>query len=293
MRTDILPEGGLEMLLFQLKEYQKTELPISAWLENPDRLYQKEHVHDCYEMVLVCRGTGWCAVNGRRFPMLHGDLYVLRPGDLHEFTNNPGMRFYNVMFSDGMLSAAEIKILEPVLKKYGKYTFSASVFDRLTSLLAELCSELQFSRPGQNLAVKAVFLRFLLELLRNRRIVPLPKQPGGDPRPAARLLDLVIERCREKLTLDDLASVTGGSPEYAGRLFKKLTGITFSDYLARCRIELACVRLKNTSASISEIAAELGYYDIAYFDKCFKKIIGITPSTYRMNLAAGGSVQQS
>ena len=94
-------------------------------------------------------------------------------------------------------------------------------------------------------------------------------------------------------TLDDLAAVTGGSPEYAGRLFKKLTGITFSNYLTRCRIELACVRLKNTSASVSEIAAELGYYDIAYFDKCFKKIIGIAPSRYRMNLAAGESVKRS
>ena len=152
------------MLLFRLKEYQKTELPIAAWLESPDRLYQKQHVHDCYEMVLVCRGTGWCAVNGRRFPMLRGDLYMLRPGDLHEFTNNPGMRFYNVMFSDGMLSAAELKIFKQVLDEYGKYTFSAAVFDRLSSLLAELSSELQFSRPGQNLAVKSLFLRFLLEL---------------------------------------------------------------------------------------------------------------------------------
>ena len=281
------------MLLFRLKEYQKTELPIAAWLESPDRLYQKQHVHDCYEMVLVCRGTGWCAVNGRRFPMLRGDLYMLRPGDLHEFTNNPGMRFYNVMFSDGMLSAAELKIFKQVLEEYGKYTFSAAVFDRLSSLLAELSSELQFSRPGQNLAVKSLFLRFLLELLRNRKIDSLPKQKEEDPRPAARMLDMVAVRCREKLTLDDLAGITGGSPEYAGRLFKKMTGITFSDYLTRCRIGLACVQLKNSAVSVSEIAADLGYYDLAYFDKSFKKILGISPRTYRMNLVAGESGQTS
>ena len=281
------------MLLFRLKEYQKTELPISVWLESPDRLYQKQHVHDCYEMVLVCRGTGWCAVNDRRFPMLHGDLYVLRPGDRHEFTNNPGMRFYNVMFSDGMLSAAELKIFKQVLEEYGKYTFSAAVFDRLSSLLAELSSELQFSRPGQNLAVKSLFLRFLLELLRNRKIDSLPKQKEEDPRPAARMLDMVAVRCREKLTLDDLAGITGGSSEYAGRLFKKMTGITFSDYLTRCRIGLACVQLKNSAVSISEIAADLGYDDLAYFDKSFKKILGISPRTYRMNLNTGETDQIS
>ena len=281
------------MLLFRLKEYQKNKLPVTVWLESPDHLYQKPHVHDCYELVLVCRGTGWCAVNGRRFPMLRGDLYVLRPGDLHEFTNNPGMQFYNVMFSGAMLTPDEMKIFAPVLEEYGKYTFASAVFDRLTSLLAELSSELQFSRAGQELAVKSLFLRFLLELLRNRRIDPLPKQKDEDPRPAARLLDMVAVRCREKLTLDDLAQVTGGSPEYAGRLFKRQTGITFSEYLTRCRIGMACVRLQNPAVSISEIAAELGYYDLAYFDKCFKKVLGISPRTYRMNLNTGETDQIS
>ena len=103
------------------------------------------------------------------------------------------------------------------------------------------------------------------------------------------MLDMVAVRCREKLTLDDLAGITGGSPEYAGRLFKKMTGITFSDYLTRCRIGLACVQLKNSAVSISEIAADLGYYDLAYFDKSFKKILGISPRTYRTNLISGES----
>ena len=278
------------MLLYRLEDYQKTKIPLAVWLESPSRLYQKKHIHDCFEIVLVCKGTGWCAIDGQRFPMLHQDLYVLRPGSLHEFTNRSGMLFYNVMFSPRLLTKTEKETFRPLLEKSGKYTLPGTVYDRLNSLLSDLTSELQFSRPGQSLAVKARFLCFLIELLRNLRMDEWG-QKRQNPLTDASLLDVIARRCREKLTLDDLARVTGGSPEYAGRLFKQLTGVTFTNYLARMRIDIACGELKNSASSITEIAAGLGYYDIAYFDKCFRRIIGVSPKTYREGMRRKSSAR--
>lgn len=273
------------MLLYEIKNYQTTALPLAAWLERPSSLYQEPHVHDCREMVVVRTGTGWCAVNGQRFPMLRGDLYVFSPQDLHEFTNTPGMRFYNVMFADSLFTAEEAELLLPIFRWHGKISLPCAVFDRVDHLLAELCAELDGERPGCTVAAKSLFLRFLVELLRLPKEEDAGENDGSDPLQASRLLAFVAEHYREKLTLKDLARREGGSPEYVGRRFKSLTGITFSNYLIQYRIDLACAMLENGAESISQIAAGLGFFDTAHFDKCFRKILGVSPAAYRRRFA--------
>lgn len=270
----------IQLFRYELKKYQISPLPLAVWLERPTRLYQIQHVHDCFEFVFVLSGTGWCAVNGLRFPILRNDLYVLRPGDVHEFTNNPGMRFYNIMFSGKLFSAEDLETFAPLLKWHGKYTLPDPVFSRAESLLKSVCAELENKQPAGMMAAKSSFFLFLVELLR------LPVRDAAAPDGAkadlvSNILAFVTSRCRERITLDDLARETGGTPEYAGRRFRSLMGISFTDYLNHYRIELACGKLENTALSISEIAADLGFYDTPYFDKCFRKILGISPKAYR------------
>ena len=273
------------MLLYEIKNYQTTALPLAAWLERPSSLYQEPHVHDCREMVIVRTGTGWCAVNGQRFPMLRGDLYIFAPQDLHEFTNTPGMRFYNVMFADSLFTKEEAELLLPLFRRHGKVSLPCAVFDRVDHLLAELCAELDGERPGCTVAAKSLFRRFLVELLRLPKEEDAGENDGRDPLLASRLLAFVAEHSQEKLTLSDLAHRIGVSSEYAGRLFKSLTGIPFSNYLIQYRVDLACARLENSADSISQIAAELGFFDASYFDKCFRKVLGVSPATYRRRFA--------
>ena len=271
----------IQLFRYELKKYQNnSELPLAVWLERPTRLYQIQHVHDCFEFVFVLSGTGWCAVNGLRFPILRNDLYVLRPGDVHEFTNNPGMRFYNIMFSRKLFSAEDLETFAPLLKWHGKYTLPDPVFSRAESFLKSVCAELENKQTANMMAAKLSFFLFLVELLR------LPVRDAAAPDGAkadlvSNILAFVTSRCRERITLDDLARETGGTPEYAGRRFRSLMGISFTDYLNHYRIELACGKLENTALSISEIAADLGFYDTPYFDKCFRKILGISPKAYR------------
>lgn len=276
-----------EMLFFELKNFQFHDLPLAAWLESPYMLYQRPHAHDCFEMVLIVSGTGWCAVNDLRFPMLKGDLYIMRPGDRHEFSGNPGLKFYNMMFSEALFTPEEDEVLRPLLSDSGKYIVPSAACERVETLLADLTGETKNSLPGNLVAARAIFLRFMVELLRYRDVRFTVSAGIRESRLLARMFGFINRHCCEKLKLSDLGRETGCSPEYAGRLFKRLTGITFSDYLIRYRIDLACGKLENSHASISEIAAEMGYFDTAYFDKCFRKILGMSPVEYRRRLASG------
>ncbi len=64
-------------------------------------------------------------------------------------------------------------------------------------------------------------------------------------------------------------------------LFKQLTGMTFSNYVNYLRIKKAETLLRNTNMTITEIAISIGYNDVAYFSRIFKKQKNISPSEYR------------
>ncbi len=94
-----------------------------------------------------------------------------------------------------------------------------------------------------------------------------------------------IEHIRENYTNEDIslksvAAHVNLSPTYFCSLFKKETGMNFSDYLSKVRIDKSAELLKRTSKTISEIAFEVGFSDYRYFSQIFKKFKGETPREY-------------
>ncbi len=87
---------------------------------------------------------------------------------------------------------------------------------------------------------------------------------------------------KEELTRESLASEVFMNPDYLSKVFKKKTGSSLMDYVAKVRIEKAKKLLERTALSVSEIAMETGYSNTAYFTKMFKKYTdGVTPREYR------------
>jgi len=85
----------------------------------------------------------------------------------------------------------------------------------------------------------------------------------------------------KKWKLEDLAKVSGLSRTVYAERFHKLTGVTPMNYVTQWRMEKAKKLLKDETISVDEISQLVGYAASESFQKTFKKIIGITPSTYR------------
>jgi AraC-like DNA-binding protein len=73
---------------------------------------------------------------------------------------------------------------------------------------------------------------------------------------------------------------------YFCKLFKKATGLTFTDYVSRVRIEKAKNLLLNPNLRVSEIAYEVGFQSLTHFNRVFRKLTGQSPSHYRESLPA-------
>ncbi|MNN70293.1 HTH-type transcriptional regulator YesS [compost metagenome] len=92
----------------------------------------------------------------------------------------------------------------------------------------------------------------------------------------------IIEHYNEPAELGHLANLVYLTPSYLSKLFKTETGMTITDYLIEIRIKKAKHLLKQSAEmKIHEIGSEVGYPDPAYFNKLFKRMVGITPNEYK------------
>lgn len=83
------------------------------------------------------------------------------------------------------------------------------------------------------------------------------------------------------LTLSSLSKIYYINENYLGRVYKKQTGKSFSAYLNEVRLKKACALLKRTNNTVIAIAFETGFNNVTYFNRIFKRYIGVTPTAYR------------
>lgn len=95
------------------------------------------------------------------------------------------------------------------------------------------------------------------------------------------LLHYIYENYAANITVDKAAKACGYSEFYTMKLFKQFTGTSIVDYANKYRVYLARDLLKNTQTDICKIAVQVGYENISYFNRQFKKAYGITPKEYR------------
>ena len=112
------------------------------------------------------------------------------------------------------------------------------------------------------------------------------QQENAEPPVIKKARDYIQEHQGEKLSLGQVARAVNMSTFYFCKTFKKITGINFTDYLSRVRIEKSKNLLLNPNLRVSEIAFEVGFQSLTHFNRVFKKILGQSPTDYRAQLPA-------
>ena len=112
------------------------------------------------------------------------------------------------------------------------------------------------------------------------------QQENAEPPVIKKAREYIQEHQGEKLSLGQVARAVNMSTFYFCKTFKKVTGINFTDYLSRVRIEKSKNLLLNPNLRVSEIAFEVGFQSLTHFNRVFKKILGQSPTDYRAQLLA-------
>lgn len=112
-------------------------------------------------------------------------------------------------------------------------------------------------------------------------IEPVVEVEAPEDQVVSRAKKYISERFQERITLDEAAQAVNASTRHFCKVFKLATGITFTDYLARTRVEKAKHLLQNPHLRVSEIAFETGFESISQFNRSFKRITGMSPTRFR------------
>ncbi len=107
---------------------------------------------------------------------------------------------------------------------------------------------------------------------------------NAEPPVIVKAKKFIQEHHTEDLSLGQVATAVHTSIFYFCKLFKKVTGINFTEYVSRVRTEKAKNLLLNPNLRISEIAYEIGFQSLTHFNRVFKKIVGESPTEYRGHL---------
>jgi AraC-like DNA-binding protein len=116
----------------------------------------------------------------------------------------------------------------------------------------------------------------------------LLQRARGDPPPIAQAREYIHAHQSEPLSFRTVARAVHMSPFYFCKQFRKNTGLNFTQYVWRCRVETAQRLLLNPQSRVSEIAIEVGFQSIPHFNRVFKGLVGQSPSQYRAGRLRAG-----
>ena len=107
------------------------------------------------------------------------------------------------------------------------------------------------------------------------------QQENAEPPVITKARAFIEQNHAEDLSLGGVAKAVNTSTFYFCKMFKKATGINFTEYVSRVRIESARNLLLNPNLRISEIAYQVGFQSLTHFNRVFKKVVGEAPTEYR------------
>ena len=141
------------------------------------------------------------------------------------------------------------------------------------------------SREQHSAAVKllAIFAEHL-EIVSNQIVI---QRNNAEALMITKAKNFIREHHAEDLSLPQVAQFANASPFYFCKLFKRATGLTFTNFLSRVRIERSKNLLINPQLRVSEIAYEVGFQSLTHFNRIFQKILGQSPTEYRLKVQNG------
>lgn len=267
-----------------------------VFLKHPRYIKFSEHRHSFIEMNYVYSGSCKQIIDGKEVLLNEGDLCLLDTNVTHAIDSaSEDDIVINIMIRTSYFDSTLIQRLTGndlitdffvnaiyEQKKDRQYIlFSKGQDSRLKEFILNALAEYSNPQLCSNEVINSYMMLIFTELLRlyhsshNNSSEPVFKK--------AVISDILafMEQNYAALTLEDTAEKFHFHPNHLTRLLKQNLGKTFIELSHQLKIKNACTLLENTDLSIDQIANKIGYANLTFFYKSFKKIHGITPAKYR------------
>jgi len=256
------------------------------------------HWHDHIEWIFVKEGQARIQIDADCQVLEQGELAFVNSRQLHAATViAPDSKLVCIVFNEALVRGSGLDITEnnyfqPYLIQRQKWPgfirANEPEMGEIGAAFARLVLEFEQKRPGYELIVKAELLRIFGQYFRYAQQSPALSRPSAPPQAYDffGLLQELRSRYRETITVEQAARMVNLSPNYFCRMFKRVTGKTLIEYVHLLRVREAERLLLESASPVAEIASQVGFSNITYFGRVFKKIRNATPSQIRSRAAS-------
>ena len=257
--------------------------------------------HDVIEISIVNSGSGIHRILNTDIPCSEGDLYVVNTDIPHGyFVDEPGTKLWvsRILFDVKSWFDGNIATTCSSDFCYGVFMDNpAAVCARLTTNIKEelqfyfnsISNEMSEKKDNWEDFVKSLLSLLLIKASRyiNGAIKNVPLSLQKDWGIVAFAVNYVKENfTKSEITLDAVASELFIGPSKLSRIFKQITGSSFSEYLRGVRLEYACQLLTDNKLTIEEIVHLCGLKDVPCFYRAFSARFNMSPNEYRIQRKA-------
>jgi AraC-like DNA-binding protein len=242
------------------------------------------HTHAYWELLIMKENSAINVLDGDERVVRNRDFCLLRPENEHQIKlfNHIPPHYYNLIIrSEFLLSVVKLispEILNDVEKNIPHYgTCQPHTHAEIIQLLDRI-----FKLTAENVVEKQRILRLIVIKLVSILLTPkLTDKVGSDL--VSQLSAIMSNPENMTLPLSEIAKKMGYSQEHIIRTFQK-NGLGRPNKLFNSiKLEYARSLLSSTDYRTADIAEQIGISDVSYFNKLFKRVFGVSPSTYRKN----------
>jgi xylan 1,4-beta-xylosidase len=269
-------------VFFEKKSNTASALPfIRSDIKNINHL---SDYSSYFKIVLVNSVTVESFCSHKSYIANEGDIIVILPREIHSFKSveSSVTFFFLPSFKGDEFDISELTPCERIVKK--NTYLNSEIKKQAAAISAELSERMtgySYSALGASSNLASLILKANTK----------PLDEGEDAKKADSELSLleniqryIEENYKENISLESVSSYCGLSLFYFSHLFKRITDITFYDYLTSYRLDLALDMLVNTDKKILDIASECGFATVRTFNRSFKSYFGCSPSEYLKNV---------
>jgi len=236
-----------------------------------------DYTPDYSKFYFICAGEGWLKIGDQEYYPKPGQLFLMPEGVKQSYSCISAQPFekYWCHFS---AKVGDINLFKMIELSHVCRDIDPQVIQQIFS---SLTNHMKSDAVYAQLLAKSKLMELFSYFIMNTDVDDVIFRNLASVEKLTNILAYIDAHIEQNLTIHELAEMAYMHPNYFIRLFKQQIGVPPIQYITRKKIAKAKELLRSTQSTVGEIAQDLGFSDLYYFSKQFKKNVGLSPSDFR------------
>ena len=249
------------------------------------------HWHEEIEVIIILDGSCDYRINLNSFIANKGDILIIDSQSLHSLTAipNENMTWASFVFNMNMLKSSNtdgalLKYIAPLLNHKHQLPIilkdNIECYPKIFDVIENIIYCYYENDIAYELELKSLLFKFFSLLYKND-LIEKHQNKNNLTNKIKLVLNYINDHYSEDISINTLADLCEYSEYHFMRFFKKHIGLTCIQYINNLRLEKSSILLTSTNNAIMDISLEVGFDNLSYFNKLFKRKYNLTPKEFR------------